>query len=107
MTSGDNTTSMKMNRAYERLLCAIIEQKPKSIIDGFLWEYCACDSKHQALMGENTTFEEYQAKTFLDAVEEAKNYYSHRQGARSTIVLKKSPLGRKLRKGAFSENEEE
>ena len=98
---------MKENRSYERLLCAIIEEKPKNIINAFLFEYCACDSKYVASMKQNLSFEEYQAKTFLDAQEEAKKYYSHRQNGRSTIVLKSSHLGRKLAKGAFSSGGEE
>ena len=101
----ENSTAMKLNRSYERLLCAIIEEKPKNIIDDFLFEYCGCDSKYRGLM--KMSFEEYQAKIFLDAKEEAKKYFSHRQNGRSVIVLKSSPLGRKLAKGMFSSGNEE
>ena len=104
--TGDNSTAQKYARTYDRLLCAIIENKPKAIIDGFLFEFIACDYKYRELITQTTTHEEYE-KAVLDLAKiDAKNYYSHRQGGRSTLVLKTSPLGRKLAKGAFAENEE-
>lgn len=105
MTS-DNTTAMKYKRAYERLLCAILEQSPKPIIDSLLFEYCACDCKFANNQEGNKTFEEYQKETLSQAIADSKNYFMHYQGGRGRPVLKKCPLGRKLSKGAFAENEE-
>lgn len=105
--SGDNSTTMKQARAYQRLLCAIIEKMPNPIIDGFLFEYAACDCKHALLSEGDVVFEEYKNKLFALAKLDAINYYSHRQGGRSVIVHKDSPLGRKLSKGAFSPSNEE
>lgn len=103
----ENTTGMKMSCAYDRLICAIIDERPQEQIDFFLFEYTACDSKYRSCSKGNETFEEY-AKTVLErAKKDAKNYYSHRQGGKKVPVPKNSPLGRKLAKGAFSPANEE
>ena len=104
--SGDNSNAMKESRAYERLLCAIIEKKPKNLIDAFLFEYAACDSRYNANLKIDMSFEDYQQNLLILATTDADNYFSHRQGGRSVIVPKNSPLGRKLKKGAFSEEGE-
>lgn len=101
--TGDNSTAMKQLRAYDRLLCAIIEGKPKNIIDALLFEYVACDNRYYR---HNDKLEEYSNNILKLAEIDSKKYFSHRQGGRSVIVLKDSPLGKKLSKGAFNPSDE-
>ena len=103
----ENTTAMKLSCAYDRLLCAIIDNRPEEQIDAFLFEYAACDSKYRACAEGNSSFEEYKAKILEKVKKDAPNYYSHRQSGKKVPVPKKSPLGRKLAKGAFSPADEE
>lgn len=99
--TGDNSQGMKEARAYERLICAIIEHKPDRIIERLVYE---------AVSGSDCTnligFEEVCKQMRADATRDALNYYSHRQGGRSVIVHKNSPLGRRLAKLAFSDSSE-
>ena len=102
----ENTSAMKLSVAYDRLICAILDKRPQVQIDAFLFEYVACDCRYSSLIEGSEDFKKHLNKTMQDAILDAQNYYSHRQGARKVPVPKKSPLGRKLAKGAFAESEE-
>lgn len=87
---------MKKQRAYKRLLCAILEKQMDEIIERLVYE--AVDG---ATGG--STFDEEIKKMKAQVYKDALNYYIHYQGSRPVAVLKNSPLGRKLAKGAFKD----
>ena len=94
--SSDNTTAMKMERSYNRLLCAILQKKPKRIIDRLTFEAADCPET----AGE---FEKLMEQLRQDAFKDSINYFIHYQSGRTVAILRASPLGRKLAKGAFKD----
>ena len=94
--SSDNTTAMKMERSYNRLLCAILQGKPKRIIARLTFEAADCPE----------TFKEFDEQTkqlLQEATKDSINYFIHYQSGRTVAILRTSPLGRKLAKGAFKD----
>ena len=98
--TGDNSTGMKKLRAYDRLICAILEKRPQKLIEKLAGEYVDCPDSV-------TSFEKMIKEAIEEATKDSKNFYPHRQGGRSVLVYKDCPLGRKLAKGAFSPANEE
>ncbi len=92
----DHTRGMKLAEAYHRFMCAIVHNDPKCVIERLLFDYLPCPDTA-------VEWEELRIQTLEDATEEAKKYYPHWQGGRRTYILKDSPLGKKLAKGAFKE----
>lgn len=94
--SGDDTQAIKNNRSYKRLLLAIINDYPQTIIQQFLFECAACNYKHALLTEGNKEFEEHQEKILSEAEKEAKKYIIHYQSGREILVKKTTPLGKIL-----------
>lgn len=83
----ENTTAMKMNRAYNHLLLAILENRPQQHID--------------RLVGEmNFDFRTLEISE-AHAREDAENFFLHYQGGHAILVKKDSPLGKILEKGKY------
>lgn len=98
--TGDNSTAIKTLRAYDRLILAILENKPKKILERLAADYIECPDRLEQ-------FPLRIQNAINEATTDAKNYYPHRQAGRSVIVHVNSPLGKKLIKGAFNEPKDE
>lgn len=92
--------SVERRRLYKELIMAILENAPEQDLLCLAEEYA---SSGGSLAAYHSNIKDCLGK----AVEDAKNYYPHYQRGCGSPVLKKSPLGRKLSKGAFSEANEE
>ncbi len=97
----DNTRAMKRRRAYKALLMAILENaSEEDLIDA---------ASDYASSGNSLTVYQTNIQDALNrAKEDAKNFFPHYQRGCGIPILKTSPLGKKLSKGAFNPpNEEE
>lgn len=92
--------SVERRRLYKELIMAVLEHAPEEDLLSLAEDYA---SSGGSLAAYHSNIKECLAK----AVKDAENYYPHYQRGCGSPVLKKSPLGRKLAKGAFSEANEE
>lgn len=98
--TGDNSVAMKKSREYNRLLIAILEGKPKYLIEKFANEFTDYGTPEEG-------FDEKLKQTIKEAYADSLNYFIHYQSGHAIAIRKNSLLGLQLFKQSLPKKKDD